>query len=209
MPDALRHVAASLEWLGSSIDEKDLPRFEINYTDNKANYVRSYFGAEESLRPKDLPHDLSEFDCIHLVPLGDLRNSTLFFSPAGKTVHDKYLRGPRCISSNNNRMTLPMVVAVGFIMRRSASSGNRLTPLLPLFLVAFAALVAINSFDFLSVELASTTRTVSQWCLLCGISALGIRTSLGELATIGPQPLLTMVLQTLLLAAFVVAALLL
>lgn len=104
---------------------------------------------------------------------------------------------------------LPVVVAVGFIMRRSAKTGDRRTPLLPLFLVAFVALVAINSAGLLSEELTSSIRLISQWCLLCGVSALGVRTSLGELATIGPRPLLAMVLQTLLLAGFVIAALLL
>ncbi len=72
MPEALLHVAKSLEWLGPSIDQKDLAHFEITHTDNHAVYVQSYFGAEDSLSPAELPADLSEFDCVHLVPLGDL-----------------------------------------------------------------------------------------------------------------------------------------
>ncbi|MCH7830861.1 MAG: hypothetical protein IIB75_09950 [Proteobacteria bacterium] len=78
MPDALQNIAVNLEWLGPSIKEEELPRFEITYKDNKANYVQSYFGAEESLSPEDLPHDLSGFDCVHLVPLGNLRRQHKF-----------------------------------------------------------------------------------------------------------------------------------
>lgn len=153
-----------------------------------------------------------------VIDLGD-REAGIFI---GATIHDvAQVMGAGYTISNEAGNTaaivkllrvsclLPVVVAVGFIMRRSANTGDRRAPLLPLFLIAFAALVAINSFGLLSDELTSTIRTISQWCLLCGVSALGIRTSLGALATIGPRPLLAMVLQTLLLAGFVVAALLL
>lgn len=78
MPDALQHVANSLEWLGPTIKEEDLPRFEITYADDRAVYVQAYFGAEESLSPEDLPVDLSGFHCIHLVPLGDIRRQRDF-----------------------------------------------------------------------------------------------------------------------------------
>lgn len=73
VPEALQFVADNLEWLGPSVAPQDLPHFEINYSDGQASYVRSRFGAEESLSPKELPTDLSGFDCVHLVPLGNLR----------------------------------------------------------------------------------------------------------------------------------------
>lgn len=78
MPGALLHVAECLEWLGPSVDEKDLPHFEITHADNRATYVQASFGAEESLAPHELPDDLSGFDCVHLVPLGDLRRQHAF-----------------------------------------------------------------------------------------------------------------------------------
>jgi hypothetical protein len=71
-PDALAQVAASLEWLGPAIALQDFAHFEITYKDSQAVYVQSHFGGEESLSPQELPADLSEFDCVHLVPLGDL-----------------------------------------------------------------------------------------------------------------------------------------
>ena len=78
MPRALQHVANNLEWLGPSVTERDLPHFEISYSSGKATYIDSRFGAEESLSPSELPADLSGFECIHLVPLGDLRQQREF-----------------------------------------------------------------------------------------------------------------------------------
>jgi uncharacterized integral membrane protein (TIGR00698 family) len=103
---------------------------------------------------------------------------------------------------------LPAVVAIGFATRRSKTSQPQRVPLLPLFLVAFMVLVAVNSFGFIGADMAATLGTISRWCLLCAVSALGIRTSIGSLAVVGPRPLIAMVLQTVLLAAFVIAALL-
>ena len=73
MPDELRTVNDRLAWLGPAIEQADLAHFEIHYDDGRANYVVSRFGTEDSLSTDELPADLSEFDCIHLIPLGDIR----------------------------------------------------------------------------------------------------------------------------------------
>jgi len=78
IPDALQLVAKSLEWLGPSVALQDFAHFEITYTDSQAVYVRSHFGGEEALSPKEMPADLSGFDCVHLIPLGDLRQQHSF-----------------------------------------------------------------------------------------------------------------------------------
>ena len=78
MPPALLEVARSLEWLGPIVAESDLPHFEITYKDGHAEYVHSYFGAEDTLSPEELPPDLSGYDCVHLVPLGNLRQQRDF-----------------------------------------------------------------------------------------------------------------------------------
>jgi ribokinase len=78
MPPALQPVANCLEWLGPIVAQKDLPHFEITYKDGHAEYVRSYFGAEDSLSLQGLPTDLSGFDYVHLVPLGNLQQQHEF-----------------------------------------------------------------------------------------------------------------------------------
>lgn len=103
---------------------------------------------------------------------------------------------------------LPAVVAIGYVTRRSRPANAQRVPLLPMFLVAFMVLVAVNSFGLIRPDLAAAMSTISRWCLLCAVSALGIRTSIGSLAVVGPHPLIAMVLQTVLLAGFVVTLLL-
>ena len=78
MPAALQQVARSVEWLGPIVGQDDLPHFEITYKDGHARYVNSYFGVEDSLSPIGLPADLSRFDCVHLVPLGNLKQQHEF-----------------------------------------------------------------------------------------------------------------------------------
>lgn len=78
MPDALTDVAAEVSWLGPSVTEDELAHFEITYREGRTDYVKANFGAEASLSPADLPADLSGFDCVHLVPLGNIRNQREF-----------------------------------------------------------------------------------------------------------------------------------
>jgi len=74
MPDELLAVNNSLTWLGPAIAQADLAHFEIRYDDGRADYVVSRFGTEDSLSTDELPDDLSAFDYIHIIPLGDIRH---------------------------------------------------------------------------------------------------------------------------------------
>jgi sugar/nucleoside kinase (ribokinase family) len=72
MPEPLRPVAESLEWIGPVIDVAALAHFKITYRDGLTTYETSKFGAEEHLTPTDLPSDLSIYDYVHLIPLGNI-----------------------------------------------------------------------------------------------------------------------------------------
>ena len=58
--------------MGPEIDLEDFAGFEIRYADGQAVYVKSNFGTEESLSVELLPDNLSHFDYVHLVPLGNI-----------------------------------------------------------------------------------------------------------------------------------------
>lgn len=92
MPEALREVAARLRWLGPSTAPEDLARFDIRHHNNRTVYVEAFFGAEESLSPAGLPDDLSGFDVVHLIPLGDIRRQRDFLLACRA-------RGAQCISA--------------------------------------------------------------------------------------------------------------
>jgi uncharacterized integral membrane protein (TIGR00698 family) len=99
---------------------------------------------------------------------------------------------------------VPVVVVISLITHRSRSESPDKRPLLPWFLVAFVVLVIVNSLGWVPSDAHSVLTPVSSWCLLTAVAALGVKTSLKALADVGPAPIGVMVLQTLLLAAFVI-----
>lgn len=71
MPDNLLQTSSLVEWIGPSVAADELPAFHIKHETGSTLYIQASFGAELSLDPADLPADLSGFDLIHLVPLGN------------------------------------------------------------------------------------------------------------------------------------------
>ena len=99
-------------------------------------------------------------------------------------------------------MLLPVVFLVSLIVRRSAID-RRSTPLLPMFGVAFFALVIVNSLGWVPRALGEVAGELSRWCLVAAIAAIGMKTSLKELSVVGLRPVMLMVLQTVALAGLV------
>ena len=93
-------------------------------------------------------------------------------------------------------MLMPVVVifALSFAKQRAAvtegSAGK--PPLLPLFLVVFAVLAAINSLGWIPAPVVEAASTLSRWCLVISIAALGVKTSLEKLAELGWKPIALM-----------------
>ena len=104
---------------------------------------------------------------------------------------------------------VPVVVAISLVMRRGRSPKSGNVPLLPWFLVAFIALVIVNSVGWVPAEAHSILTPVSSWCLLTAVAALGVKTSLKALTDVGPAPIGVMVMQTVFLALFVIGGLML
>jgi uncharacterized integral membrane protein (TIGR00698 family) len=100
---------------------------------------------------------------------------------------------------------VPVVLMISLITHRSRAESPDKRPLLPWFLVAFVVLVIVNSMGWVSPAVNSALTPVSSWCLLTAVAALGVKTSLKALADVGPAPIGVMVIQTLLLAALVIA----
>ncbi|MEQ8377536.1 YeiH family protein [Parvibaculum sp.] len=105
-------------------------------------------------------------------------------------------------------MLLPVVFCIAFVVSRSggarASGGTRLVPL---FLVGFAALVAVNSLGLLTAPVVDAATDVSRWCLVTAIAALGMKTSFRDLASAGWRPVGLMVAETIWIAGLVLVSL--
>jgi uncharacterized membrane protein YadS len=108
-------------------------------------------------------------------------------------------------------MLVPVIVFAVMLTRvrsrdRRAATGQR-PPLLPWFAVAFPVLVAVNGTGWLPAALAGSGSDVSRWCLVAAIAAIGMKTQLKELASVGLKPVLLMLAETLFLASLVLALL--
>ena len=92
---------------------------------------------------------------------------------------------------------------------RSAAraAGGERPPLLPWFAVAFAVLVAINSTGWVPSAVVSLGSDLSRWCLVAAIAAIGMKTQLRDLATVGLKPVVLMLGETVFLAVLVLALL--
>jgi uncharacterized integral membrane protein (TIGR00698 family) len=101
-------------------------------------------------------------------------------------------------------MLLPVIVCTAMIASaKGAVPGERRPPLLPWFAVAFLALASLNSMGWVAPILQDFGADLSRWCLVMAISALGMKTQLRELASVGIRPILLMIGETLFLATLV------
>lgn len=104
-------------------------------------------------------------------------------------------------------MLLPVIVLVGLWARKRGGHGEgERPPLLPWFVTAFGALVVVNSIVPMPEFVRDAGSTASRWCLVAAIAALGIKTHFRDIAEIGWKPVLLMILETLLIAGLVLAA---
>lgn len=111
------------------------------------------------------------------------------------------------------RVSMLAVVVVAasslFKKEREQAEDGTVTPrqaLVPWFLWVFVALVIINSVGGVPAAVQAGLNDVSRACLVVAIAALGIKTSFGQLARSGWQPFVLLLVATLWMAGFVLAA---
>ncbi len=100
-------------------------------------------------------------------------------------------------------MLLPAVVALSFLFhaRNSTKAGR----LLPGFLVVFAALILVNSMGIIPAPVLAALKSISRWCLITAIAALGMKTSLKAMAEVEGRAIALMAAETIFLAMLVLA----
>jgi uncharacterized integral membrane protein (TIGR00698 family) len=106
-------------------------------------------------------------------------------------------------------LLLPAVLVLSLLPLASSARSAHVSrpPLLPAFLVAFAAFVALNSSGYVAAELSGVLQEASRWCLILAISALGIKTVMAQVASLGWRPIALIVVETLFVGGFVLVAL--
>lgn len=71
MPAALQPIGERLTWEGPLVRPSELPRFEYAYEGQQTRILQASFGAETWMAPDMLPPDLSSYDVVHVIPLGN------------------------------------------------------------------------------------------------------------------------------------------
>ena len=129
---------------------------------------------------------------------------------AGYTVSDAAGETATLVKLIRVACLVPVVAVLSWLVARRSAPGDEGGPVpgLPPFLVAFVLLMLANTFGLIPAELQQAMTVAARYCLVLAVAALGIKTSMQSLLAVGPRPVAAMVLQTLLLAVFVLIALL-
>jgi uncharacterized integral membrane protein (TIGR00698 family) len=101
-------------------------------------------------------------------------------------------------------LLVPAVLVISLLSRRiDIPEGGRRPALIPLFLVAFIAIVLLNSLHLIPPGVQTALGDASRWCIVVAIAALGIKTSLVALGHVGPRAIALMVAETIFIGIFV------
>ncbi len=104
-------------------------------------------------------------------------------------------------------MLVPAVLLAAWLARRhmasqpEAQAAGRRPPLLPWFALAFAVLVGVNSTGWLPVPVVRAGVDLSQACLVAAMAAIGMKSHLKEILSVGWKPIALMTVETVFLAA--------
>lgn len=111
-------------------------------------------------------------------------------------------------------LLLPVILLASWLARQhlgrqtpegpQAGAASGRPPLLPWFALAFALLVALNSTGWLPPVLVSAGTELSQTCLVTAMAAIGMKTHLRDIVTVGWKPVALMVAETAFLAVLVI-----
>lgn len=129
---------------------------------------------------------------------------------AGGVVGDEAQNTATVLKLFRVALLLPAVLVISYVFRNAhdgAASAKR-PPLLPVFLIAFAVLVAVNTLNIVPAPITSMMQEASRWCLITAIAALGAKTALGDLVKVGWRPIAVIVAATVFIGVFVLAGLL-
>ena len=165
---------------------------------------------------------------MHLLALSPLQSGIFL----GGTIHDVaqvvaagMMMGPQAgdaatvVKLFRVVLLLPVVLLIAFAYRKQraakvqgegpACAMKEEVPLVPGFLIVFVLLVLLASTGMVPRPVVLAANEVSRWCLVVAISAAGVKTSFQDLQKLGWQPVVMLLTETLAIAGFVLAAIVL
>lgn len=108
---------------------------------------------------------------------------------------------------------MPVVMCILLVLRMNLSktdgSADGKPPGIPRFLIAFVVLMIINSLITIPESVTLAANHVSRFALIISITAIGMKSNLAQLLTVGAKPIILMVLETAWIALVILAGILL
>jgi uncharacterized integral membrane protein (TIGR00698 family) len=105
-------------------------------------------------------------------------------------------------------LLVPACFVLSIAFSHGRQSGSYKTVPLPWFLVVFIVLAVLNSTGVIPVALAQGLKSLSSWCLVTAVAAIGVKSSLGEIRAVGLPAAVLVVCETLFILGVVLVAML-
>ena len=102
-------------------------------------------------------------------------------------------------------MLAPVVLIASLLIRHYAApdAGGQRPPLLPGFVLGFLALATLSSLGVLPPVVIDTLSSASRWMLLVAIAAVGMKSNMKQILSLGGAAVALIVIETIFIACFV------
>lgn len=98
---------------------------------------------------------------------------------------------------------MPVVLCILIVLRMNMGKTEGKAPGIPGFLIGFAVLMVLNSTVDIPIVIKEGASEVSRFALVISIAAIGMKSNLKQLLTVGAKPVILMVLETIWIAVVI------
>jgi len=104
-------------------------------------------------------------------------------------------------------MLMPVILVMLFFIKHFSDTHKQTTSTakVPLFLLVFVVLMVINSCVNLPESVINSSLSISRFALVTAIAAIGMKSNFAQLKCVGFKPIILMLVETLWIAAFILA----
>ena len=163
-------------------------------------------GSEMCIRDSPVIAQLLNFSDIAAgVFLGGAIHDVAQVVGAGFTVSEEAGETATLVKLFRVAMLAPVVLIASIALRRYSPVDNigGKTPLLPRFVIGFIVLAAANSLGLIPPTVVSWLTQASSWLLLIAISAVGMKTNLKQVLSVGGPAIALIVSETVFIGCLI------
>lgn len=124
---------------------------------------------------------------------------------AGFSISDETGQAATLVKLIRVSMLAPVILLASLLIRSQNKSAKAQSKpaLLPFFIIGFLALATINSLGWIPQQISPFINSCSRWALLISIAAVGMKTSIKQMLSVGTGAISLIIAETLFLATFI------